>query len=63
MVTWKSKKQKVVSRSSAEAEYRAMANGTCEGMWIKTVLDELGFKVTQPIPLYCDNQEIGRAHV
>jgi hypothetical protein len=46
LVTWKSKKQKVVSRSSAEAEYRAMANGTCEGIWIKTLLEELGFKIT-----------------
>jgi hypothetical protein len=56
LVTWKSKKQKVVSRSSAEAEYRAMTNGTCEGIWIKTLLEELGFKITEPIPLYCDNE-------
>ncbi|KAJ4747967.1 Subtilisin-like protease [Rhynchospora pubera] len=55
-VTWKSKKQKVVSRSSAEAEYRAMANGACEVVWIKTLLEELGLRPTLPIPLYCDNQ-------
>ncbi|XP_028794065.1 uncharacterized protein LOC114749688 [Neltuma alba] len=32
LVTWRSKKQPVVSRSSAEAEYRALALGICEGM-------------------------------
>ena len=35
LVTWRSKKQDVVSRSSAEAEYRGMAHTTCEMMWLK----------------------------
>lgn len=35
LVTWRSKKQNVVARSSAEAEFRAVAHGICEGMWIK----------------------------
>ncbi|XP_061346367.1 uncharacterized mitochondrial protein AtMg00810-like [Gastrolobium bilobum] len=38
LVTWKSKKQKVVARSSAEAEYKGMAQGVCELLWIKKVL-------------------------
>ncbi|XP_019059139.1 PREDICTED: uncharacterized protein LOC109117059 isoform X2 [Tarenaya hassleriana] len=41
LVTWKSKKQNVVSRSSAEAEYRAMANTTSEIVWLKQTLEEL----------------------
>ncbi|KAK3006432.1 hypothetical protein RJ639_016813 [Escallonia herrerae] len=41
LVTWRSKKQSVVARSSAEAEYRAMAHGICEMMWLKRVLEEL----------------------
>lgn len=56
LMTWKSKKQMVIARSSAETEYRAMANGTYEGISVKTFLEELGFQIPLPIPLYCDNQ-------
>ncbi|XP_050889402.1 uncharacterized mitochondrial protein AtMg00810-like [Lathyrus oleraceus] len=35
MVTWRRKKQSVVARSSAEAEFRAMSQGICEGIWLK----------------------------
>ncbi|XP_039066514.1 secreted RxLR effector protein 161-like [Hibiscus syriacus] len=41
LVTWRSKKQVVVSRSSDESEFRAMALGICEEMWIKRQLTEL----------------------
>jgi hypothetical protein len=56
LVTWRSKKQGVVSRSSAEAEFRAMAQGICEGMWILRVLKELKIEVELPLKLYCDNK-------
>ena len=35
LVTWRSKKQSVVARSSAEAEYAAIALGICELLWLK----------------------------
>ncbi|GAV72826.1 LOW QUALITY PROTEIN: hypothetical protein CFOL_v3_16314, partial [Cephalotus follicularis] len=56
LVSWKSKKQFVVSRSSAEAEYRAMANVTGELQWIHMLLTEIGFSVTRPSTLHCDNK-------
>ena len=34
LISWKSKKQSVVLQSSAESEYRAMAQSICEIMWI-----------------------------
>ncbi|CAL2258010.1 unnamed protein product [Prunus armeniaca] len=55
LVTWRSKKQNVVARSSAEAEYRGMAHGVCELLWIKHVLTELDFKPKKSMKLYCNN--------
>ncbi|CAN6701445.1 unnamed protein product [Malus baccata var. baccata] len=56
IVTWKSKKQQVIARSSAEAEYRAMAATACELIWLKSFLFNLGFSSTTPMSLMCDNQ-------
>ncbi|XP_048446063.1 uncharacterized mitochondrial protein AtMg00810-like [Pyrus x bretschneideri] len=56
IVTWKSKKQQVIARSSAEAEYRAMAATACELIWLKSLLFDLGFLSTTPMSLMCDNQ-------
>ncbi|KAH9763832.1 retrovirus-related pol polyprotein from transposon RE1 [Citrus sinensis] len=56
LVTWRSKKQHVVARSSAEAEYQGMALGICEGLWISFILNDLGYSSQQPIQLYCDNK-------
>ncbi|CAL2259674.1 unnamed protein product [Prunus armeniaca] len=56
LVTWRSKKQKVVSRSSAEAEYRGMAHGVCELLWLRRLLRDLGFGPKKPMDLYCDNK-------
>ena len=53
---WKSKKQSVVARSNAEAEYRAMAAATCELVWIKQLLRELKFGETDKMELVRDNQ-------
>ena len=54
-VSWKAKKQDTVSRSSAEAEYRAMANATSEVVWIRNLLVSLGVSVPTT-RLHCDSQ-------
>ena len=56
LVTWRSKKQTVVSRSSAEAELRAMAHGVCEGVWLKLLLKEMGLPLESSVKFLCDNQ-------
>lgn len=56
LVTWRSKKQSVVARSSAEAEYRAMAHGVCEILWLKKILEELKRPLEMSMKLYCDNK-------
>jgi transposase InsO family protein len=55
-VSWRTKKQSVVSRSSAEAEYRAMASTTCELLWLRALLNDLAVPISTAITLYCDNQ-------
>ncbi|KAH9698542.1 protein kinase domain-containing protein [Citrus sinensis] len=56
LVTWRRKKQNVVARSSAEAEVRAMAQGVCEILWLKRVLEELKRPVSLSMKFYCDNK-------
>ncbi|KAK9059484.1 hypothetical protein SSX86_020186 [Deinandra increscens subsp. villosa] len=56
LVSWKSKKQHTVSRSSAESEYRAMADVTSEMIWVRRLLKELGVISDGLMRLYCDNQ-------
>jgi len=56
LISWKSKKQSVVSRSSSEAEYRALAQATCEGQWLLYLLQDFHIPHPSPIILYCDNK-------
>jgi hypothetical protein len=56
LVSWRSKKRSVVARSTAEAEFRAMASGLCELMWLRILLAELHLCCGLPLQLYCDNQ-------
>ena len=56
LVSWKSKKQGVVSRSSAESEYRAMTHSMCEIMWLHQLLMEVGIKTVVLAKLWYANQ-------
>jgi hypothetical protein len=55
LVSWSSKKQPTVSRSSTEAEYKALANGAAKAIWISSLLKELGVPQQRASVLWCDN--------
>ena len=66
LVTWRSEKQSVVSRSSAEVEFKALAFAICEGIWLKRLLGELGVFTEESIHMFCGNQaaiSIAKNHV
>jgi hypothetical protein len=55
LVSWSSKRQQTVSRSSAEAEYRGVANAVAEACWLRQLLSELHRPLHRAIVVYCDN--------
>jgi hypothetical protein len=55
LVSWSSRKQPTISRSSTEAEYKAVANATAEIIWIQVLLHELGISQDRSPSLWCDN--------
>lgn len=56
LVSWKSKKQDTVSRSSAEAEFRSMASTVAEITWLEGLYKELGVSISRPVQLFCDSK-------
>jgi hypothetical protein len=55
LVSWSSKRQPVVSRSSAEAEYRAVTNSVAEASWLRQLLAEVHTPPSRSTLIYCDN--------
>ena len=56
LISWRSKRQKTVSLSSAEAEYRAMTGAYCELTWLRYLLRDLGLTHHESALLFCDNK-------
>ncbi|GMI81878.1 hypothetical protein HRI_001857100 [Hibiscus trionum] len=55
LVSWGSKKQSVVSRSSTEAEFRSLADTMCDTMWVRSLLSELKIQLSKTHVIWCDN--------
>ncbi|XP_048493123.1 uncharacterized mitochondrial protein AtMg00810-like [Beta vulgaris subsp. vulgaris] len=55
LISWKTKKQHSVSKSSAEAEYRSMSATASELVWVQGLLEDLQVHVPLPVTLHCDN--------
>ncbi|KAL0456529.1 UNVERIFIED_CONTAM: Retrovirus-related Pol polyprotein from transposon RE2 [Sesamum latifolium] len=56
LVSWKSKKEATVSRSSTEAEYRSMGAMVCELLWLSYLLCDLHVPFHTPVSFWCDNK-------
>lgn len=56
LVSWRRKKQSVISHSISELEYQGVAQSLCEVIWTHQVLDDIGLKVLSPAKLWCGNQ-------
>lgn len=56
VISWKSKKQSIVSRSSAEAEYRSIATTVTEVVWMIGLMNDLGIKIHKPIDVCTDSK-------
>jgi hypothetical protein len=54
-ISWKSKKQDQISKSSTKSEYRAISSACSEIVWFQGLLRELGFPQHTPTPLHADN--------
>lgn len=55
-ISWKGEKQTMVVKSTAEAEYRAMALTTCEVTWLRELLKDMSLQHLPPTVLCCDNK-------
>lgn len=55
LISWSSKRQPTLSRSSAEAEYRGVANVVSESCWLRNLLLELHCPIHKATLVYCDN--------
>jgi hypothetical protein len=55
-VSWSSRKQDIVTTSTCEAEYVAMCNATKEAIWLRSLLDEIGYKQEKSTLIAADNQ-------
>ena len=56
LISWRSKRQDVVSRFSIEAKYRAMADTTLEFRWLCDLLCDMGVFMVAPVLMHCDNK-------
>ncbi|GJW06529.1 ribonuclease H-like domain-containing protein [Tanacetum coccineum] len=56
LISWKSKKQNTISKSSSEAEYKALASVTSEVIWVLKVLKDLRYDNLLPVSLFCDSK-------
>lgn len=58
LICWKSKKQNIVSRSSTEAEYRALASLSCELQWLQLLFRDFLIEFPHATSVYCNSKSV-----
>lgn len=59
LISWSSKKQGVVAKSSTKSEYRALSSACSELSWLQSLFSELNIAKLPTLVLWCDNQSVG----
>ncbi|XP_055385542.1 uncharacterized protein LOC129614726 [Condylostylus longicornis] len=55
-ISWDSRKQKTIALSSTEAEYLSLTEATKESIYLRELLQEIDFQITQPVTIFNDNK-------
>jgi hypothetical protein len=55
LISWASKKQPIISISSAEAKYVTATSTSCQDVWLRTLLRDMSHTEKDPTPIFCDN--------
>jgi hypothetical protein len=55
LISWESKKQPIISISSAEAEYVATTSTSCQVVWLRRILKDMSHTEKDPTPIFYDN--------
>ncbi|KAL0412263.1 UNVERIFIED_CONTAM: Retrovirus-related Pol polyprotein from transposon RE2 [Sesamum latifolium] len=58
LISWKTKKQAIVSRSSVEAKYQSRGGTLCKLLWISYIPRDFGVPLQTPVPMFCDNKAV-----
>lgn len=58
MISWMSKKKKLIALTIAEEKYIVASNTSCEVVWLRKLLGELFGKVLDTALIYCDNKSM-----
>ena len=58
LISWKSKKQTIISWFSIKAEYYAMTSTTSERVLLHWLLIDMGVSLYYPTPMYCNNKSV-----
>ncbi|XP_074334009.1 secreted RxLR effector protein 161-like [Apium graveolens] len=58
LISWRSKKQSLASKLSAESEYRALADTTQELIWLRWLLEDMSVTYSPTTLLYCDSKSV-----